>query len=1672
MKAFTTDGGDTFYASCLDGATIAVYASQSSAMPIATMDASHTTASLSTEDCDYYLTRLNGTSFTVRSVGKADKTDSCDIAATGRKQCSVGGREFYAISEGGTINFYITETGGTPVASVSASQTADTFTSADKTFNFGYASATSATISTAYTESVTLSTPNKNTNYTFTVDDNTYYIYRDSGNGNNSTQAIRRTSGGTVIATLSKNNLTYTDSITGVAFTRVSADSITAAYSATVNVSATSIPAQTKTTFEIGTGDTVYLLTTDDSMNIYTSQNGEPVKTVAAGATDTLTIGDNTYRIKNENNARLVVVYQTDIDETSTVSNLPGKKACTFNSKTFYISSRGADGGKVINVYDSATAVRPVITTNSYMFEYDSEDYTIRRNSDSSVTLGLIAEQTEGDHFKNFTVYVPNYYWNGSGSGHKIVVNSAMTNTAGETVDHTGYLNTSGTYTQIGLRGAKEMFCDVTDTANRVPVIVLVSDGSPQQYDTHFENPSYTYEVGASGADCAYYTVRTAMCVKQQVDAHYPENTAQFFSLGPGVTDLLGKTVLYPSGSDKDVEGTYLERCENDTSSSCRGLYTKLMEAKENDPNVSLEFINFADWGLVGDLKADELESGFQHVVQLVNDIPRPITEAEIDYTETHTHMADGKNMVFVDTIGSGMGLSFINDDGSYTLSKAPVLMYCDDTGEGYTAKSCDKKAIDGGYVYTLKYNYTITESSTNIPKDLSTIEVNVYAYTNGGQMVEWKIPADLVPAINFDTDDNEYKDTDPVRLIYKVHLTTEKTGTYYTNSVSDPATCVFVPAIGNSHYYDTELDAQDNIVSDFIYTGEDDCKDKTANTTGTKTFAWDYETDEVSDYGVIIQTLGNNGKISIASKEVAPDTVVIDYGIPVKVNVKSNDGLTGSITAISKTIATGTVLNTTAYTTSRFGTDKVGKNADLELEYGTAVLDNDGCVTYTLDAMEMSAAETLYYEFTTTGGQIFYSTLTIIPATTIYYEDSFVTFTGEDWETEGTLVTGALQHEDRAGADDANVYGYDGAYKTMETYSLGQSHKITVSADSPNKSGTQYASFTFTGTAFDVISVTSGDTGTVNCIVTDSDDEVVGDWVVDTYYGYDFNEDQYYMNVWQLADGSWHRILQESIEEADMVNFGETIDLPLGDNGADLSVEVKKKLPAVSDTDDGEMFVLYSKGWEASDRGTLYQIPVIKSPTLDYGTYTVNIIPIYSRYFDNAGDGDYDFYLDAVRIYNPADPDETGNEAIAAAYSADREKAPKYLELKNVVTAATYSDESTTGVLFLDGYTDTDLSDGVGTYSNFGPNNEVYLAKGNSIAFQINDANHDNIASVQIAARIFEDSDNSGKTTTNAETYSLSNNTKTKFSINGIDFWAQRKGTAAPYSFDIYVTSTATDPLTSVSNASKTSTKDLSGASITFTYVSETKFSATYSSKTNFTVVAVDTPVTTIADGETKTATVGGYSLSFKYESDTMFSVTLPGVDSKDFTKNTTGRTAYKFNGVTFYAERTGNSTAGYSFRIYTNDVSKTVLPAKSEAYSTATDLYYDITQTFKSSAFNGNTSPVIVIANTGEGKISITNIKITYNESLSVAEEEPSLTALSPEAFEDAVSFANNIYMAGIVADDVPADQAVPTAETGDGNEKEGNVISFIRNLFRSIVNWFIKVFNYIRFKMSVIY
>ncbi|MBR4765221.1 MAG: InlB B-repeat-containing protein, partial [Clostridia bacterium] len=193
--------------------------------------------------------------------------------------------------------------------------------------------------------------------------------------------------------------------------------------------------------------------------------------------------------------------------------------------------------------------------------------------------------------------------------------------------------------------------------------------------------------------------------------------------------------------------------------------------------------------------------------------------------------------------------------------------------------------------------------------------------------------------------------------------------------------------------------------------------------------------------------------------KPANDDSYVVDMGSGTKLNVLGNDASTATLNPVSS------------------GSD----------DYNLSIADNQIVFKAT---SAISAPVTFNYSVTYNNAS-YIANVTVIPATSVYYEEDFFETEGT-WTDAGTAVQNAF-----ATIDDA--YGYDEAYdSSTASYSMGTAKKATVSKT--NTKGPK-AQFTFTGTGFEVYSLTSSETGLVVITIKQGDTQILKT-MVNTYFG------------------------------------------------------------------------------------------------------------------------------------------------------------------------------------------------------------------------------------------------------------------------------------------------------------------------------------------------------------------------------------------------------------------------------------------------------------------------------------------------------------------------------------------------------------------------------------------
>ncbi len=420
----------------------------------------------------------------------------------------------------------------------------------------------------------------------------------------------------------------------------------------------------------------------------------------------------------------------------------------------------------------------------------------------------------------------------------------------------------------------------------------------------------------------------------------------------------------------------------------------------------------------------------------------------------------------------------------------------------------------------------------------------------------------------------------------------------------------------------------QDNVLFKTVTIGADDC---TVSDNGNKwvytfkdlPFGYDYRVEENAVEGY--HTMYSDDTFTIVNSVFFENTVVLDYGLPSQI-----DGVPAEYEANAKSISL------------------ITQNSDLY--FGTVAVDGLNII-YTPNTMKWSGHDTVYYRLVFNDDTSIKGVLHVIPATTVYYEENFLTFHNgtSSWQKVGTFDSAARQD-----GNDAYLYGYDPAYEDDNTFSNGSAMKVNVNDTQPNLVNVgdatwPSASFEFRGTMFDLISYTGAQTGFLSVKVVNADtNKTVKNYGVNTVY-----------------------------EDSD-------------------------------------------------NHGDLYQIPVIRCNLNSYGHYKVTVSVAYNSYFDYNKLGNYDAYIDAVRIYNPVG-DIPADEHISAKYELDNESSPVFGHLRDTLVTSSGSFSAiagASGTMYVS-MSDKDNSGGSGTvnvstYEKNGPNHEVYLENNDAIAFQI----------------------------------------------------------------------------------------------------------------------------------------------------------------------------------------------------------------------------------------------------------------------------------------------------------------------------------------------------------------
>lgn len=354
------------------------------------------------------------------------------------------------------------------------------------------------------------------------------------------------------------------------------------------------------------------------------------------------------------------------------------------------------------------------------------------------------------------------------------------------------------------------------------------------------------------------------------------------------------------------------------------------------------------------------------------------------------------------------------------------------------------------------------------------------------------------------------------------------------------------------------------------------------------------------------------------------------------------------------------------------------------------------------------------------------------LPATNVHFEESLLSFTNANgtksdlgaWTVSGTangpafdVTTGKMlegtKYNDAHQATANNLYGHDAEYhnafegKTRDTHgdSNGRAMTVTVNNDlrslvRQNKAQWPTVEFTFRGNEIDLISRTGINTGVfgVDIVPVDKEFNYVGTsadsahMIVDTYY----------------KDG---------------LSYQTTVFNYSGLNWGEYKVKIRAMYAPAFDHQTNPNYVP-TKGEDITlglEQGVVYE--VVNS--CDNPETSTKGSGDTARVNATKGQGSFDCYIDAIRVYNPLVDQIKATELEKHEYYAADEHNPEYSSIRErLISAGEFigDNDRVSGIVYIDTSDGTEVS--IADYKKFGPKYEAWITPGNGFAFSIQDFN------------------------------------------------------------------------------------------------------------------------------------------------------------------------------------------------------------------------------------------------------------------------------------------------------------------------------------------------------------
>lgn len=361
--------------------------------------------------------------------------------------------------------------------------------------------------------------------------------------------------------------------------------------------------------------------------------------------------------------------------------------------------------------------------------------------------------------------------------------------------------------------------------------------------------------------------------------------------------------------------------------------------------------------------------------------------------------------------------------------------------------------------------------------------------------------------------------------------------------------------------------------------------------------------------------------------------------------------------------------------------------------------------------------------------------TIGFTPASNVMYEESFVKPEGTEWKTTGDAENDTqadTQEKEVLGKE--GIHGYDESYETDSEFSNDSAYQAQLTIPSGKDfTETKKATFTFTGTGFDVISECGKNTGMLLAVVKDASGTPVKSYLVDTYFTGD-----------EKGIISGKGILDYQVPVVRCMGLTQatyTVDVyGYLTNGSGAVKNAAKSAEAT--TEEGEVSeqavaaVLDDMSVKNVDASEVEATCMDDNSVLLGGTGVAETAA-KSRSARATAATSANVYIDGVRVYNTLNDNNGAKNYIESEQNVKYESVYDYV--KNSLDVN--EDVPTKPTVYVE-YDGDQKIWGIADYKQQGPENEVYLTPGSAIAFALNGYKEGN--TVQISAKAISENEES----------------------------------------------------------------------------------------------------------------------------------------------------------------------------------------------------------------------------------------------------------------------------------------------------------------------------------------